>query len=80
MRKLIKSNPLFFIFVTPIVGDVVGTVLGQPKNYWASHYQTINEAAPVYPLLQIHPLVFIVVTLGVWLSFTYFLINKLRTH
>ncbi len=78
MRKLIKSNPLLLVFLIPVIGDVVGTVAGQPAKYWTSHYQQVNEAAPVYPLLQIHPAVFIVVTLAVWLSFTYFLTKKLR--
>jgi hypothetical protein len=76
--KLFKKNPLFGVFVIPIIFDVVGTVLGQPKVYWASRYKVFNEAVPVYPLLQIHPLVFIVFCLGIWLPITYIIVKKLK--
>lgn len=78
MNNLFKSNPLFFVFLVPVIVDVVGTVAGQTREYWTSGYQVINEAAPVYPLLQIHPLLFILVVLTLWLSFTYFLTKKLK--
>lgn len=77
-RKIFQNNPLFTIFALPIVVDVVGTVLGQPLEYWTSGYQVFNEAVPIYPLLQIHPLLFIVFCLAVWLSFTYWLTKKLK--
>lgn len=67
------------VFVVPIVVDVVGTVLGQPKEYWTSGYKVFNEAVPIYPLLQIHPLLFIAVSLVVWLPFTYLLTLKLKS-
>lgn len=76
--KLLKENPLFGIFVIPIIFDVVGTVLGQPKAYWTNNFKVFNEAVPVYPLLQIHPLLFIIVCLGLWLPITYLLTKKLR--
>ena len=76
--KLFKKNPLFGVFVIPIIFDVVGTVLGQPSAYWTSHYKIIEEAVPVYPLLQINPLLFIVIAFVVWLPITYFLTLKLR--
>jgi len=78
MNKYFKANPLFTVFLFPIVVDVIGTVLGQPKEYWISHYQIINEAAPVWPLLKIHPLLFIVATFALWLPFTYLLTKKLK--
>lgn len=76
--KILKRNPLFIVFAIPIIVDVVGTVLGQPKEYWVSGYKVFNEAVPIYPLLQIHPLLFIAFCLIVWLSFTYWLVLKLK--
>lgn len=78
MRKIIKDNPLFSIFLLPAVLDVLFTVIGQPKEYWTSGYKVFSEAAPVYIFLQIHPIVFIVVTLVLWLPFTYWLTKKLK--
>lgn len=78
MRNVLTRNPLFTIFAIPIIVDVVGTVLGQPPEYWSSGYKVFNEAVPIYPLLQIHPLLFIIPTLIVWLSFTYWLVLKLK--
>lgn len=78
MKNIIDSNPLFFVFAVPVVVDVIGTVLGQPPAYWQSGHKIFREAVPVYPLLQIHPVLFIVFCLGVWLSFTYFLTKKLK--
>lgn len=79
-KKIFSRNPLFIVFAIPIVVDVVGTVLGQPKEYWTSGYKIFNEAVPIYPLLQIHPLLFIAFCLIVWLSFTYWLVLKLKNH
>jgi hypothetical protein len=76
--NLYHKNPLFFVFAIPIVVDVVGTVLGQPPEYWTSGYKVFNEAVPIYPLLQIHPLLFIIFCLVVWLSFTYWITKKLK--
>jgi len=73
-----RSNSLFTVFALPIVVDVVGTVLGQPPEYWSSNYQVFREAVPIFPLLQLHPLVFILVCLAVWLPFTYWLVLKLK--
>jgi hypothetical protein len=78
VRKLISSNPLFTVFAIPIIVDVVGTVLGQPPEYWTSGYKVFSEAAPIYPLLTLHPLAFIIPTLAVWLTFTYWLTKKLK--
>lgn len=78
MKKLISRNPLFVIFAFPIIMDVVGTVLGQPREYWTSGYQVFSEAVPIYPLLQINPLLFIFVCLGFWLPATYLLVSKLK--
>jgi hypothetical protein len=79
MKNVFQTNPLFLAFVVPIIADVVGTVLGQPAEYWNSNYQVFNEALPIYPLLQIHPLVFIGVCLSLWLPFTYCLVKKLKS-
>lgn len=78
MKKIFRSNPLFSVFVIPIIVDVVGTVLGQPPGYWTSGYKIFSEAAPIYPLLAFHPLVFIILTLIIWLTFTYWLTKKLK--
>ncbi|HET7099285.1 MAG TPA: hypothetical protein VFI61_03575 [Patescibacteria group bacterium] len=78
MKKLFKSNFLFTVFAIPIVVDIVGTVLGQPPEYWTSGYKVFNEAVPIYPLLTLHPLAFIVPCLVIWLSFTYWLTKKLK--
>ncbi len=78
MKKYLKRNPLFTVFLFPVVVDVIGTVLGQPKEYWTSGYKVFNEAVPIYPLMQIHPLLFIAFCLIVWLSFTYWLTLKLK--
>jgi membrane-associated HD superfamily phosphohydrolase len=79
MRKLLKENPLFSVFLIPAVADVIFTVVGQPKEYWTSGYKVFSEAAPVYVFLQIHPLLFIFTTLIIWLPFTYWLTKKLRS-
>ncbi len=79
MKKLFQSNPLFLVFVIPIIVDVVGTVLGQPTEYWTSGGKVFNEAVPfIYILLQIHPLLFITICLAIWLPFTYWLTKKLK--
>jgi hypothetical protein len=78
MKYLLNKNPLFYIFVIPVIVDVVGTVLGQPPEYWSSNYKVFNEALPIYPLLQIHPLLFIIFCLGLWLPATYLLVKKLK--
>ena len=60
MNKYFSANPLFLVFVVPIIVDVVGTVLGQPPEYWSSGGTVFNEAVPfIYLLLKIHPLLFI---------------------
>ena len=79
MKKLLKENPLFEIFLLPAILDVVFTVVGQPKEYWTSGYKVFSEAAPVYIFLQIHPAVFIIVTLAIWLPFTYWLTKTLKS-
>ncbi len=79
MKKLLKKNPLFIIFAIPIIVDVVGTVLGQPAEYWSSRGEVFNEAVPfIYYLLQINPLLFITVCLTIWLPFTYWLTKNLK--
>jgi|GEM_PF-2010994 len=79
MKKILQSNPLFLVFVFPIIVDVVGTVLGQPSEYWSSGGKVFNEAVPfIYVLLQIHPLLFITICLAIWLPFTYWLTKKLK--
>jgi hypothetical protein len=70
-------NPLFSIFVLPVVVDVVGTVLGQPSEYWHSGYRVVDEALPIFFLLQWHPLAFIGACLAVWLPCTYALVRRL---
>jgi len=80
MKKLFKDNPLFVTFAIPIIVDVVGTVLGQPPEYWSSEGKVFNEAVPfIYLLLQIHPLLFITICLAIWLPFTYWLTKKLKS-
>lgn len=79
MKSLINRNPLFLIFLIPIVVDVVGAVLGQPAEYWQSGGEVFHEVVPfIYLLLQIHPLLFITVCLSLWLPFTYWLTIKLK--
>lgn len=76
--SIFNKNPLFLIFLVPVIVDVVGTVTGQQSTYWSSHYQNFNEAAPVFIFLQISPWLFILATLAIWLSFTYWLTKKLK--
>lgn len=76
--KIFRNNPLFAIFLIPVVIDVIGTVTGQNAVYWQSNYHVVNEAAPVYPFLQIHPLLFIVGCLIIWLPLTYYLTKRLK--
>ena len=78
MKKIRTTNPLFIIFLLPIIVDVVGTVTGQRTEYWNSNFQSIDEAAPVFFLLQMHPLLFIIVCLAIWLPFTNWLTKKLK--
>ncbi|MBP9759420.1 hypothetical protein KBD45_07030 [Candidatus Dojkabacteria bacterium] len=75
---MIKKNPLFYSFVILILVDVIGTVFGQPKEYWTSGYKVFHEALPIFPLLQIHPLLFILVCLSIWLPFTYWLVLRIK--
>lgn len=79
MKNLLKKNPLFTVFLLPAVLDVLFTVIGQPKEYWTSGYKVFSEAAPVFIFLQIHPIVFIITTLVIWIPFTYFLVKKLKS-
>lgn len=80
MKKLIQNNPLFLVFVLPIVVDVIGTVLGQPAEYWSSGGKVFNEAVPIISyLLQLSPILFVVFCLSVWLPFTYWLVKKLKS-
>lgn len=77
--KILKNNPLFLVFVIPIIVDVVGTVLGQPTEYWTSGGEVFNEAVPfIYLLLKASPLLFIFFCLITWLPFTYWLTKKLK--
>lgn len=78
LGDLLDKNPLFVTFLVPMVVDIVGTVTGQDSIYWNSHYQSFNEAAPVFIFLQISPWTFILATLAIWLSFTYLLTKKLK--
>lgn len=76
--NIFKRNPLFAVFLIPVIVDVVGTVTGQSSSYWSSNYQNFNEAAPVFIFLQISPWLFIIATLAIWLSFTYWLTKKFK--
>jgi len=79
MKRIIRENPLYIVFFLPIVVDVIGTVLGQPPEYWSSGGKIYNEDVPFISfLLQINPLLFIVFCLTIWLSFTYWLVKKLK--
>jgi hypothetical protein len=79
MNNYFSKNPLFFVFVIPIIVDVVGTVLGQPPEYWSSGGEIFSEAVPlIYLLLKLNPLLFIVTCLLLWLPTTYWLVNKLK--
>ena len=70
----LMNNPLFFVFLIPIIVDVLGTVTGQPREYWKSKYQKFEEAVPfAHLLLKTHPLLFIIGCLVIWLPATYFL-------
>ena len=68
------NNPLFLVFLVPLVADVVGTVTGQKKAYWDSKYKKFEEAVPfIHLILAVNPILFIVVCLTLWLPVTYFL-------
>ena len=76
--KILNKNPLFLTFLIPAVVDIVGTVTGQNSSYWNSNYQNFNEVTPLFIFLQISPWLFILATLTIWLSFTYWLTKKLK--
>lgn len=68
------NNPLFLVFVVPLVMDVLLTVAGQPKDYWKSGFKKFNEAVPIIDIvLSINPLLFIVVCFVIWIPITYWL-------
>ncbi len=68
------------MFVVPLVFDVIGTVTGQEKSYWKTHFKEFKEAVPgAHILLKMHPLLFIVVCLALWLPVTYLLVKALPT-
>ncbi len=69
------NNPLFFVFLVPLIMDVLGTVAGQRREYWVSKYKKYDEAMPIaHWLLQLHPVVFIIACLGFWIPVTYILV------
>jgi len=72
----IRKNPLFFVFIFPIVLDTTLTLIGQDASYWRN-FKTANEMAPVYFILAYSPILFIVGSL-LWYIFLYWLVKKLR--
>jgi len=72
----IRKNPLFFIFIFPIVLDTTLTLIGQDASYWRN-FKTANEMAPVYFILAYSPFIFIVGSL-LWYVFLYWLVKKLK--
>ncbi|OGM14266.1 hypothetical protein A2V80_00670 [Candidatus Woesebacteria bacterium RBG_16_39_8b] len=76
MPTFIRKNPLFFVFIFPIVLDTTLTLIGQDASYWRN-FKTANEMAPVYFILAYSPILFIVGSL-LWYIFLYWLVKKLR--
>ena len=76
MPTFIRKNPLFFVFIFPIVLDTTLTLIGQDASYWRN-FKTANEMAPVYLILAYSPILFIVGSL-LWYIFLYWLVKKLR--
>lgn len=76
MPIFIRKNPLFFVFIFPIVLDTTLTLIGQDASYWRN-FKTANEMAPVYFILAYSPILFIVGSL-LWYIFLYWLVKKLR--
>lgn len=70
------KNPLFLVFILPLLTDTTLTLLGQNQTYW-NNFKSANEMAPVYYLLKTHPAVFIAASL-IWYIFLYWLIKKLK--
>jgi len=72
----IRKNPLFFVFIFPIVLDTTLTLIGQDASYWRN-FKTANEMAPVYFILAFSPILFIIGSL-LWYIFLYWLVKKLK--
>ena len=76
MPTFIRKNPLFFVFIFPIVLDTTLTLIGQDASYWRN-FKTANEMAPVYFILAYSPIVFIIGSFF-WYVFLYWLVKKLK--
>lgn len=76
-KSLTYMNPLFYVFVLPLVADATFTIMGQGKDYWENH-TLVNEASPVYIILQTSPLLFIIGSI-LWIAFMYWLVLKLKS-
>jgi hypothetical protein len=76
VTKIVKTNPLVFSFLLPIVTDGVFTLVGQNASYWHG-YRNVNEGGPAYFLLAAHPLVYVAGGL-LYLAFCSWLVYRLR--
>ena len=72
---IIGKNPLFFAYVFPAIANGVLTLAGQDPSYWKGG--AVNEASPVYYVLQISPWLFVLGS-ALWLAFWYWAIRKLK--
>lgn len=74
VKRIIKTNPLFFAFLLPALTDGVVTLLGQSKQYWNSN-RVVNEASPAYYFLLASPWIYLLGAI-IWFIFWYWLFKK----
>lgn len=72
----IVKNPLFYVFVVPMLADAILTLWGQPATYWVQNNMA-NEASPVFLLLKVSPYLVIIGNI-VWFRLVYLLIRALK--
>lgn len=76
LQKYISLNPLFYAFLLPLFMDAFMTLYGQDVSYWIN-YKNVNEAAPIYFILQKSPYAYLLLEI-VWFVFVYILVKKLK--
>jgi len=76
VKKLFRSNPLYFAFLLPAVVDGIVTLIGQDGAYWLQPHMA-TDASPAYYFLSVSPWIFIFGSV-VWFIFWYWLFLRIN--
>lgn len=74
--KIIRKNPLFYIFLFPSLIDCLLTILGQNASFWINP-KMASEGSPAYFLLSCSPWLFATAFL-IWLFVWFWLLQRLN--